>query len=363
MRSEDLAKLLGLSRSTISRVINNYPDIPQATREKVWKAIDEHNYAPNASARNLAGVKNKMIAVILLDVNDKEDPHHVKTTENTIIHDNPFFSPVVNAVSDQANKMDYYVLVSISYSKEDLKKVQRIFHQKMIDGAIFVGTQEAENEFIFNLIEQKHLIAMIDTSEVYNTNHNAIYINADNYKGSVKAVSYLLELGHTSIGIITGNLNKLSAKERLAGFETTLMQHGIEPKKEAIYYGDFTESSGYEGVKYLLKGSNPPTAIFVSNDTMAIGEYKAINELGLHIPNDISIIGFDNSFFSPYLNPPLTTIEISFSDIAKRATKLLIESIEQEKQRGIVEKIHATLVKRESCQAIESNDATVERLK
>lgn len=356
MRSEDLAKLLGLSRSTISRVINNYPDIPQATRDKVWKAIEEHNYAPNASARNLAGVKNKMIAIILLDVKDSEDPHHVKTTEDTIIHDNPFFSPIVNAVSDQANKMDYYVLVSISYSKKDLKKVQNIFHQKIIDGAVVVGSQEAEYELIFDLIEQNHLIAMIDTSEVYNTKHNAIYINADNYEGSVKAVSHLLELGHTSIGMITGNLNKLSAKERLKGFETTIQQHGIKVQKDAIYHGDFTESSGYEGVKYLFKSANPPTAIFVSNDTMVIGAYKAINELGLRIPEDVSIIGFDNSFFAPYLNPPLTTIDISFSDIAKRATTLLIESIEQEKQRGIVEKVNATLIKRESCQTIKKEE-------
>ncbi|WP_416147471.1 LacI family DNA-binding transcriptional regulator [Salipaludibacillus sp. HK11] len=358
MRSEDLAKLLGLSRSTISRVINNYPDIPKATREKVWKAIEENNYAPNASARKLAGVKNKMIAIILLDVKDNDEPHHLKTTDDTLIHDNPFFSPIVNAVSDQANKMDYYVLVSISYSKEDLKKVNSIFHQKLIDGAIFVGTQEAENELIFNLIEQKHLIAMIDTSEVYNRNHNAIYINPDNYEGSVKAVSYLLELGHTSIGIITGNLNKLSAKERLVGFETTLMQHGIEISKDDIYYGDFTENSGYEGIKYFLRRSNPPTAIFVSNDTMVIGAYKAVSELGLRIPEDISIIGFDNSFFSSYLNPPLTTIEISFFDVAKRATTLLIESIEQEEQRGIVEKVNATLIKRGSCQPISSDGET-----
>ncbi|MCT2537846.1 LacI family transcriptional regulator [Aquibacillus koreensis] len=358
MRSEDLAKLLGLSRSTISRVINNYPDIPQATRDKVWKAIEEHNYAPNASARKLAGVKNKMIAIILLDIKEDEEPHHVKATEDHLIHDNPFFSPIINAVSDQANKMDYYVLISIAYSKKDLKKVQSLFYQKLIDGAIFVGTQEAENELIFNLIEQKHYIAMIDTSEAYNTKHNAIYLNVDNYEGSVKAVSYLLELGHTSIGIITGNINKLSAIERLAGYKATLMQHGIEMRKDATYHGDFTENSGYEGIKYILSGPNPPTAIFVSNDTMVIGAYKAISELGLRVPEDISIIGFDNSFFSSYLNPSLTTIDISFTDLAKRATKLLIESIEQEQQRGIIEKVNATLVIRDSCKVMNREDKT-----
>lgn len=295
-----------------------------------------------------------MIAVILLDIKDNEDLHHIKTTDHTLIHENPFFSPIVTAVIDQANKMDYYALVSIVYSKKDLKKVQNIFHQKLIDGAVFVGTQEAENDLIFDLIAQKHLVAMIDTSEVNNANHNAIYINADNYEGSVKAVSYLLELGHTSIGIITGNLNKLSAIERLDGFKSTLKKQGIDVKEHMIYEGDFTEASGYKGAKHFLTASNPPTAIFVSNDTMVVGAYKAISELGLRIPQDISIIGFDNSFFSPYLNPPLTTIDISFSGIAKRATTLLIESIEQEQQRGIVEKANATLVERESCQKLKN---------
>ncbi|WP_233443842.1 LacI family DNA-binding transcriptional regulator [Halalkalibacterium halodurans] len=352
MRSEDLAKLIGVSRSTITRVINNYPDIPQATREKVWKAIEKYNYAPNASARKLAGAKNKMIAIVVLDVKN-DGTHHLKTTDDTLIYNNPFFAPVINAVSDQANKLDYYVIISIVYSKEDLKKVESIFNQKMIEGAIFVGTQEDENEFIFKLIKQGYKIAMIDTSEVYSKEHNAIYINPDNYEGSAKAVNHLVELGHKKIGIITGNLNKVSAKERLDGFKETLSYHGLKLSEDHIFQGDFTEDSGYEGIKSILNGSNKPTAIFVSNDTMAIGAYKAMTELGLNIPEDISIVGFDNSFFASYLSPPLTTIDISFADIAKRATTLLIKSIEEKEQLGIVEKINATLINRGSCKRIQ----------
>ncbi|ADU28807.1 LacI family DNA-binding transcriptional regulator [Evansella cellulosilytica] len=352
MRSEDLAKLIGVSRSTITRVINNYPDIPQATRDKVLKAIEEYNYAPNASARKLAGATNKMIAIIVLDVKDDGVTHHVKTTDDTLIYNNPFFSPVINAVSDQANKMDYYALISIAYSKEDLKKVESIFNQKMIEGAIFVGTQEAENELIFKLIKQNHKIALIDTNEIYSKKHDAIYINPDNFEGSVKAINYLVELGHKNIGIITGNLNKLSAQERLDGFKETLSRHGLVLNCDHFYHGDFTENSGYDGVNHILRAHSKPTAIFVSNDTMAIGAYKAIAEIGLKIPEDISIIGFDNSFISSYLTPPLTTVDISFADIAKRATTLLIDSVENNKKVGIVEKIHATLIERESCKRI-----------
>lgn len=352
MRSEDLAKLVGVSRSTITRVINNYPDIPQVTRDKVWKAIEEHNYAPNASARKLAGATNKMIAIVVLDVKDDGVRHPVKTTDDTLISNNSFFAPVINFVTDQANKMDYYVIISIAYSKADLKKVEGIFNQKMIDGAIFVGTQEPENELIFNLIKQGHNIAMIDTNEVFSKSHDAIYINPNNYEGSVKAVRYLIELGHESIGIITGNLKKLSAQERLNGLKETLLQNGLELSDHHFFEGDFTENSGYEGAKHILAAPSKPTAIFVSNDTMAIGAYKAIAELGLNIPEDISIVGFDNSFISSYLTPPLTTVDIPFGEIAKRATTLLIESIEQKKQYSIVEKSKATLVKRESCKDI-----------
>lgn len=351
MRSEDLAKLIGVSRSTISRVINNYPDIPKETREKVWKAIEHYNYVPNASARKLAGARNNMIGIFVLDIKEG-DTHHIKTTDNTLIHNNPFFSPVINAVVDQANKMDYYVLISTVYNKGDLNKVRNIFQQKMIDGAIFVGTQETDNEFIFNLIEQKYLVAMIDTSELHLNDYNAIYVNADNYGGSCKAIKHLIALGHTNIGIITGDLNKLSALERLRGYSNTLLENGLDMNNDAIYHGDFTEKSGYEGIKYILSLPNRPTAIFVCNDSMAVGVYKGINELGLSIPGDISIVGFDNAIFSSYLSPPLTTVNHSFSDIAKRATVLLIESIEKKEQRGIDEKIETILISRDSCKEI-----------
>ncbi|GAE36132.1 LacI family DNA-binding transcriptional regulator [Halalkalibacter akibai] len=354
MRSEDLAKLLGISRSTISRVINNYPDIPQATRDKVWKAIKEYNYVPNASARKLAGIKNNMIAIFVLDVKDESVPHHLKTTDETLIYNNPFFSPVINAVSDQANKLDYYILISIIYSKKDLKRVENVFSQKMIDGAIFVGTEESENELLFKLIEKEHILALIDTNEIHNANHNAIYVNANNYEGSCKAISYLIGLGHSKIGMITGNLKKLSAMERLEGYKDTLKSYKINVDENFIYYGDFMESSGYHGAKHILGKPNPPTALFLSNDTMAVGAYKAAVELGLKIPDDISIVGFDNAVFSQYLSPPLTTVDVPFAELGKRAATLVIESIEQKKQRGIVEKLKVNLIERGSCQRFKS---------
>ncbi|WP_339147134.1 MULTISPECIES: LacI family DNA-binding transcriptional regulator [unclassified Sutcliffiella] len=354
MRSEDLAKLLGISRSTISRVINNYPDIPQATRDKVWKAIKEYNYVPNASARKLAGIRNNMIAIFVFDVKEGSAPHHLKTTDDTLIYNNPFFSPIINAISDQANKLDYYVLISIVYSKDDVKRVENVFSQKMIDGAIFVGTEDTDNELLFKLIEQEYFLALIDTNDIHNINHNAIYVNANNYEGSCKAISYLVELGHKKIGMITGNLKKLSAMERLEGYKDTLKKYNIILDENFIYEGDFMESSGYNGAKYILGKPNPPTALFLSNDTMAVGAYKAVEELGLKIPDDISIIGFDNAIFSQYLSPALTTVDMPFAELGKKAATLLIESIEQKTQRGNVEKLKVNLIERESCQRFKS---------
>jgi len=355
MRSEDLAKLLGVSRSTISRVINNYPDIPQATRDKVWKAIEEYNYVPNASARKLAGIRNNMIAIFVLDVKEGSVPHHLKTTDDTLIYNNPFFSSIINAVSDQANKLDYYVLISIVYSKEDFKKVENVFSQKMIDGAIFVGTEETDNEFLCKLIEKDYYLALIDSNETH-TNHNTLYVNANNYEGSCRAVSYLVNLGHERIGMVTGNLKKLSAMERLEGYKDTLKKYKLPIDENFIYHGDFMESSGYHGAKYILSQQNPPTALLLGNDTMAVGAYKAANELGFNIPDDISIIGFDNAIFSQYLSPPLTTIEMPFAKLGKRAAILLIDLIEQKKQNEMVKRLKVNLIERASCSRKSNGD-------
>ncbi len=352
MTSEEIAKIVGVSRSTVSRVINNYPDIPFETREKVLNAIKKYNYHPNASARKLAGGKNTTLGLFILDIKDNEYPHHVIKNDESLLYDNTYFAPFISAFIDHANKQEYYVLVSTIYSTSELWKVSSIFSEKRIDGAVIIGGSKNDYKKIFQTINNEHFAAYVDVETENEISNNGIYVNIDNYKSAFEVVRYLFELGHKDVGIITGNLDKLSGKKRLDGFRDALLSFNHPLREELIVYGDFMETSGYTGMKKILAAKNPPTAVFVCNDTMAIGAYKAINESGLKIPDDISIVGFDNALFSPHMSPPLTTVNVLLPEVAKVAANLLIESIGENKVKLVQKYVDAIIVKRGSCKKI-----------
>lgn len=352
MNSKEIAKIVGVSRSTVSRVINNYPDIPKATREKVLKAIRENNYYPNSSARRLVGMKSSTLGVFVVDIKDNEKPHHVIENNEDLLYDNSYFSPFINAFIDQANKAQYYVLVTTIYSSDELWKIQSAFCEKRIDGGVIIGSKEDEYKKILKVIDKDFILAAIDINVTEKNKDKAIYINLNNSKGAFEATKYLIELGHREIGIITGDTNKLSGNIRFESFKQALHESGIHLNQDYVAYGDFTEYSGYMGMKKILKSNSRPTAVFVCNDTMAIGAYKAIIELGLKIPDDISIIGFDNSQISQYMYPPLTSVNVSLPEAAKLSVNLLIESIEKKELNPEVKIVDTTIIKRGSCKSI-----------
>lgn len=352
MKSEDIAKIVGVSRSTVSRVINNYPDIPAATREKVLKAIKEYNYYPNASARRLAGSKNSTLGIFVVDIKDHEKPHHVIQNDEALLYENTFFAPFTNAFIDQANKIHYYVLVSTIFSSSELWKIQSAFYEKRIDAGVIIGCGKEDYKKILKLMKKDFILAAVDI-EIDSSNENkAIYVNTNNYQTAYDIGKYFIELGHKDIGIVTGDLEKLSGKTRFNGFKQALEDHNICLHDNFIGYGDFTEPSGYQAMKNILQSSKHPTAVFVSNDTMSVGAYKAINESNLKIPDDISVIGFDNIKISEYMSPPLTTANLSLSKIAKATTELLIQSVEKGCLEPTQKIIDVNIIKRKSCRSL-----------
>jgi len=354
MNSKEIAKIVGVSRSTVSRVINNYPDIPEATREKVLKAIRENNYYPNSSARRLVGMKSSTLGVFVVDIKDNEKPHHVIENNEDLLYGNSYFSPFINAFIDQANKAQYYVLVSTVYSSDELWKIKSSFCEKRIDGGVIIGSKDNEYEKILEVIGKDFIIAAVDINVTEDNKDKAIYINLNNYKGAYEATKYLIDLGHRDIGIITGDISKLSGSVRFESFNQALCENGIQLNEDYIAYGDFTEYSGYIGMKKILESGRRPTAVFVCNDTMAIGAYKAIGEMGLSIPDDISVIGFDNSQISQYMYPPLTSVNVSLPEAAKLSADLLIKSIEKKELVPEVKIVDTTIVKRASCKRIDN---------
>jgi LacI family transcriptional regulator len=321
--SKDIAKLAGVSRSTVSRVVNKYTNVSAETKEKVSKIIKKYHYIPHGPARTLAGKHNKVIGVFITNIGHED--------ERYIVFQNTYLSPFTGAVIDCADKLEYNILVSIIDKNNDFKKIEELFNNKTLSGGIFIGACKNPPE-ILNLVESGHKLVIIDQDPKYQNRVKGKYIivNSNNFEGACIATEHLIELGHKNIAHICGDMKKLSGSERLKGYKTKMKESGLKIRKDFIINGDFTEKSGYISAKKLLNGKrkNKVTGIFCSNDAMAIGAIKAAVELRLRVPEDISIIGYDDTEISSYISPPLTTIGSSIQKIAAVATKNVIDFIE-----------------------------------
>ena len=344
MNSIDIAKIAGVSRSTVSRVINNYSNVPEETRIKIEQIIKENNYVPHASARMLAGAKNRVIGLFIIDMKVDSDGKQVTASS--------YFTPFTGAVIDNASKMGYNVLVSIVSKQKDYKKVKETFYNKSIAGGIFIGEKNGEPE-IKEIINSGYKVALIDQAvksdeEVYS---KCIIVNADSYGGSYKATNYLIQLGHTKIAHIVGVSEHLSAIERLDAYKKALTDAGLPIKNNLIVKGYFTISGGYNATKKMLQ-KETPTAIFCGNDHMAIGAIQAIEEAGLKVPEDISIVGFDDIEVARYINPSLTTVRMTLLEMASIATNGLVTSIENDSSFSASYTVPIDLIERNSCKTL-----------
>ena len=341
MNSNEIAKIAGVSRSTVSRVVNNYDNVPDETRKKVMEVIKKYSYVPHASAQILAGKKNKTIGLFIVDTKSE-------STENKIAT-NSYFSPFISAVVQNANKEHYNVLISVITDNEEFKKAEEIFANKTISAGIFIGAKNNESA-IANIIESGYNVAVIEqeNNDIFNS---SIIVNGDSFDGAYKAVEYLIKLGHASIAHICGDMDQYSGIMRYEGYKKALSDFNIEYKNCLVVKGNYTEDSGYK-VAMKLFSKERPTAIFVANDTMCIGVMHALSELNMSIPDDVSIIGFDNIEVAKYLQPSLTAIHQSLLQMAYIATNDLIKSNERDIRFYASYKVPVELIERDSCKKI-----------
>jgi LacI family transcriptional regulator len=323
MYSKDIAKLAGVSRSTVSRVVNNYSNVSVEANEKVTKIIEKYGYVPHGPARALAGKHNTIIGVFITNVN--------LGNEKFSVFQNAYYSPFTAAIIDYADESGYNVLVSITNNNSDFKKIRDLFYNRTLSGGIFIGAYNDLQE-IYNLIDSGYKLVIIDQDQEHRTKvkENYIIVNSNNIEGARTATRHLIDYGHSEIAHICGDTKKLSGIKRLDGYKKEMNEAGFTVRKDYIANGYFTEGSGYECAKKLLTGKkkNDITGIFCSNDSMAIGAMKAIMEMGLKIPDDISIVGYDDIRIASYTSPSLTTIKSSILQMASIATKNLINFIE-----------------------------------
>lgn len=345
MKSEEIAKIAGVSRSTVSRVINNYSNVPDETKKKVMEVIEKYNYQPNTCARVLAGKQNDTLGLFIVSIADSDNPNR--------LYNNNYFTQFVDAVVECSNSRGYYVLVNIIYRESDYGRVNEVFLQKRIDGGIVIGT-EAEAGILINVSKKGCPIALIDydAEEIKKTNsanENLIVAGSKDYEGAVSAVEYLIGLGHTNIGFLAGRLSTYSGRQRYEAFFDTMKKHGLKVDNDFVIHGDFIKSKTAEGIKELLKKNKLPTAIFSSNDDMAITAMDLFIESNIRVPEDISIIGFDNISLSSLIRPALTTISTPVYDIVDKTVSELIANIRNNKKGFTSYMFDTKMIIRETC--------------
>jgi LacI family transcriptional regulator len=309
MKSNEIAKLAGVSRSTVSRVLNNYSNVPEETRVKVQKVIDEYGYTPNQSARALAGQANDIIELVIADIDESLVGSSYRGTNS------PYFLETIYSIINQAKLKNQMVLVNIITDSKEYNKISSNFDTRMIRGGIFVGFPYHTTE-INSLVEKGYNIVAVDNfTEKEAFSYSAKAVNSDNFTGGKIATQYLIDHGHTKIGFIEGD-SRLSAMERREGFLSAMNDSRLSIIPNSMVKGYFREKVAYQETLTMLDRTDV-TAIFCSNDIMALGALKAINERGLKVPDDISLIGFDHHDLSSVMKEDLASVYIDLNDVSK----------------------------------------------
>lgn len=284
---KDIAKLANVSHTTVSRALNNSPYINEETKAKIKALAKELNYVPNYNAKSLVLLKSYVIGVFFSSISEG--------TSDT------FFHEIVKGVNKVMDKEYNLVIRGI-----DNYEHSHPIDNKNFDGIIVVSQSKNDDEFIKTIIEKNIPMVVINRDISVD---GVINILSNDTKGSYDAVQYLINNNHKKIGMIQGNLEFESSTYRKKGYIMALEENNINVNNDYILSGKYTLESGYHNMKKLLNIEDKPTAVFCANDDIAVGAMKAIFESGLRVPDDISIIGFDNSNFCNYVTPTLTSVK------------------------------------------------------
>lgn len=331
---KDIARLAGVSITTVSKVINNYPDIGQETREKVIRIMKKYNYSPNAIARSLSTSKSNSIGVFI----------HYHPSRG--LHQF-FFHEILFGLETNLGKRGYdFVYFSDLKWKRSCNYLAKCLNRH-IDGAILMGISVDDN--LYELLQSNIPVVLLDLNL---TGPNATYITSDNVSGAKKAVKHLKELGHQDIGMIGGLKDTFPTKTRSEGFFAETKINGLTVRDEWIIYTSYNEEGGYRAMTRMLKSRELPTAVFCHSDMIAIGAIKAIKDSGYSVPDDFSVIGFDDVEVSTYINPGLTTVRQDSYSMGNQAANLLKSMMENPGARVEPIVLPVDLIIRESCKKI-----------
>lgn len=337
MDSKLIAKLAGVSRSTVSKVLNNYSDISEGTRKKVLRVIEDNEYYPNFSAQKLAGKNSNVIGLLVYTGKSSKNGDLPKKISESF-----YYSDLISEIIDTAENLGYLVLVSyISSKRANWKKV---FETGMIDAAIVISGGKKINE-IEDLVKSKYKLVLIDYEEEIATKY-ILTMNSNHFKGGYLATKYLIEKGCKNILHLSGEIKRRTSIQRARGYLKALEDFNLANKE--IIFGKYDEEVAYELIEKNIqkKGKFIYDAVFAGNDYIAYGVIKALEKTGLKIPEQVSIIGYDNMKICDYTSPKITSINHLGNNIAEKALKNLIDILNN--KEGGIKETDVEIVKRES---------------
>jgi LacI family transcriptional regulator len=329
----DVAREAGVSYGTVSRVINDSPNVKDETRERVKEVIDRMGFVGNRNARSLVSGKSHVIGLLIPDLGTA------------------YIGEIIRGIDLELESIHYNLMLYTTHRRETKESgyISSLI-QSGVDGVILILPRNPAN-YLEKLRALNFPYVLVDHQGI---DDQGPAVGATNFQGAFDATEYLLQLGHKQIAFITGSMDLGCSQERLNGFKTAMQKHSVPVTPEWVLEGDFEQSAGYDGASKLMSLSNRPTAIFASNDMMAFGVMNAVRDMGLKIPGDISVIGFDDVFQASQTMPGLTTIHQPLEQMGREATRLLVEMMaEREIKPGKVD-LPTRLILRDSCKTLET---------
>jgi DNA-binding LacI/PurR family transcriptional regulator len=326
----DVASHAGVSHQTVSRVINNSERVSPETRLRVESAIKELGYRPNAIARFMAEGRTRTFACIAPNLSDYT------------------FASIIEGAQREARARGYFVLTASALDEDDFASlVDQIIISGRTEGLMLINPY-LDNRY--SMLPEKFptvFLAACPEREKVNS------VTIDDFAAAQIATRHLIELGHQQIAMITGPLAEDCTQNRIAGYHSVLREAGLEANQELIIEGDWTATSGLNAVQKFLSSGIPYTAIFAQNDRMAVGAIRALREAELHVPDNISVIGFDDMPLAAYFDPPLTTIRQDMHRIGRQAVRMLIQAMESSNITPQHVRLPAKLVVRKTTKSLD----------
>lgn len=331
---DEVAKLAYVSRSVVSRVLNDHPNVSDEARERVMEVVNKYNYKPSSVARGLATKKSYEIGILAPRRSDEALA-------------NGFWSLLHLGIFEECIQQGYFVSMSPISTDLGADIEEHVLDNKRLDGFILL-TQEITDIVASKLIKRESPFVLVGHGP---DNPNIPSVDVDNFSGAYKATQHLINLGHKNIGIVLASLDMQETRERLEGYKKALNDYNIQIQEKYISTGDYCQKHGFEIMEHWAQKEDEITAVFCASDTLAMGALSALHKENIKVPDEMALIGFDDLPFAQYTIPPLTTIKQPICEKGKRAARLLINQIENKAEQVVHENLEPELIVRESCGA------------